>query len=119
MRIGFDAKRAFFNTTGLGNYSRTLIGDLFQVFPDDEYYFFTPKTNEKYENIFAHGQVVIPRHPNPIWRSYGIHHSIRQNEIDVYHGLSNELPFWINFSGKQYVVNFSDIIFIICKVVFL
>jgi len=115
MRIGFDAKRAFFNTTGLGNYSRTLIGDLFQVFPDDEYYFFTPKTNEKYENIFAHGQVVIPRHPNPIWRSYGIHHSIRQNEIDVYHGLSNELPFRIQFSGTPSVVTIHDVIFDIIK----
>lgn len=115
MRIGFDAKRAFFNTTGLGNYSRTLIGDLFNIFPEDEYFFFTPRYNEKHAEVFAHGHVIQPRTPNPLWRSYGIHHSIRENNIDVFHGLSNELPFRIHSSGTPSVVTIHDVIFDIIK----
>ena len=34
LRIGFDAKRLFNNFTGLGNYSRTLVHNLTEQFPD-------------------------------------------------------------------------------------
>lgn len=115
MKIGFDAKRAFFNQTGLGNYSRTLIGDLFNVFPEDEYYFFTPKENEKFTPVFAHGHVILPRFPNPLWRSIGIESDIRRESPDVFHGLSNELPFRIRSSGVPSVVTIHDVIFDIVK----
>jgi len=42
MRIGFDAKRAFKNKSGLGNYSRDLIRGLHQQFPENDYVLFTP-----------------------------------------------------------------------------
>ena len=38
MRIGFDAKRAFLNNTGLGNYSRDTIRVLSNYFPDNKYF---------------------------------------------------------------------------------
>jgi hypothetical protein len=37
MKIGFDAKRFFFNHSGLGNYSRMLVESLFKYFPENEY----------------------------------------------------------------------------------
>ena len=43
MRIGFDAKRAFSNNTGLGNYSRDAIRILSDYFPDNKYFLYTPK----------------------------------------------------------------------------
>ena len=43
MKLGFDAKRAFFNNTGLGNYSRDTIRILGQYFSDNEYHLYTPK----------------------------------------------------------------------------
>ena len=46
LRIGFDAKRFFHNQTGLGNYSRTLIRNLAQYYPDFQLFLFTPsRTN--------------------------------------------------------------------------
>ena len=45
MRIGFDAKRAFSNNTGLGNYSRDAIRVLSHYFPDNKYLLYTPKNN--------------------------------------------------------------------------
>ena len=43
MILGFDAKRAFHNTTGLGNYSRDLISGLQTIFPENTYYLYNPK----------------------------------------------------------------------------
>ena len=43
MRIGFDAKRAYQNFTGLGNYSRDLIENLIEFYPSNEYRLFAPK----------------------------------------------------------------------------
>ena len=37
MKIGFDAKRAYQNFTGLGNYSRDLIENLIQDAPENQY----------------------------------------------------------------------------------
>ncbi len=43
MRIGFDAKRAFLNNTGLGNYSRDTIRVLASFYADNKYFLYTPK----------------------------------------------------------------------------
>lgn len=55
MNIGFDAKRAFHNTTGLGHYSRTLIASLAKFYPRHQYFLFNPKPSGlisfKEENI--------------------------------------------------------------------
>ena len=45
MRIGFDAKRAFFNKSGLGSYSRNLIQGLAEKYPENEYVLYTPGLN--------------------------------------------------------------------------
>ena len=53
MRIGFDAKRAFSNFTGLGNYSRDTIRILENFYPKNQYYLFTPysKLNKRVKFI--------------------------------------------------------------------
>ena len=43
MKIGFDAKRAAQNRTGLGNYSRFIIRILSELRPDNDYHLYTPK----------------------------------------------------------------------------
>ena len=47
MKIGFDAKRFFNNKTGLGNYSRTLLKNIFKVQPENNYILYSPKKNDK------------------------------------------------------------------------
>ena len=42
MKIGFDAKRYFNNKTGLGNYSRTLVSNLYTYYSNDEYFLYSP-----------------------------------------------------------------------------
>lgn len=117
MRIGFDAKRAFFNRSGLGNYSRHTISILSRFASENEYFLFTPSTKnsiefEKKPNIrvkTAKGLYKI--FPRP-WRSYKIVGDLQKNNIDVYHGLSNELPYNIKKSGIPSVVTIHDLIFL-------
>ncbi len=120
MNIGFDAKRAFLNQSGLGNYSRTLIKSLIKYFPDNHYSLFTPSLNEEHPfSRFIRNQknvtVVTPKGLlnkmfKSYWRSYGITKEL--NNIDCYHGLSNELPFNISeYKGKK-IVTVHDLIFL-------
>jgi glycosyltransferase involved in cell wall biosynthesis len=121
MNIGFDAKRAFNNYTGLGNYSRSTIQLLEKHQAENNYYLYSPTINE--ENIpddFLNDLDVKLRNPNTpmgkifkgIWRSYGgINTHIKNDEIDVFHGLSNELPVGIKSSARKSVVTIHDLIF--------
>jgi len=43
MRLGYDAKRAFFNRSGLGNYSRDVLNMLAEYFPMNEYFLYSPQ----------------------------------------------------------------------------
>jgi glycosyltransferase involved in cell wall biosynthesis len=121
MNIGFDAKRAFLNQSGLGNYSRTLIKSLSYYFPNNHYSLFTTKkrSSETSFNIGSNKNtsVILPetflnKRVTANWRSYVITALLTKTKIDVYHGLSNELPFNIdNFKGKK-IVTIHDLIFL-------
>lgn len=121
MKIGFDAKRAFTNASGLGNYSRSLVHALSTYAPGDEYHLYTPREKQDgyASGLRSLGRVVIHKPDSLIdrrlkarWRSYVITRSLQKDGIQVYHGLSNELPFNIQrFKGKK-VVTVHDLIFI-------
>ena len=46
MRIGYDAKRAFLNRTGLGNYSRWLVRSMVSSYPHNSYYLWGPRGHD-------------------------------------------------------------------------
>jgi hypothetical protein len=46
MKIAYDAKRFFHNTSGLGNYSRDVIRILATFYPENQY-FYSIKTKAK------------------------------------------------------------------------
>jgi glycosyltransferase involved in cell wall biosynthesis len=117
MNIGFEAKRAFTNNTGLGHYSRTLISSLATYFPNNEYFLFTPKQTSMYPTTaFDNINVVTPQHfPATIfksaWRSSWVKKDAKQLGIDIYHGLSHEIPVGIKATGIKTVVTIHDLIF--------
>jgi glycosyltransferase involved in cell wall biosynthesis len=119
MRIGFDAKRAFFNQSGLGNYSRTLISQMSMLFPENEYFLFSPKDNPvsagfppENSYIIKPSQFLHKQFPS-IWRSAFLGKDIRNYKIQVFHGLSNELPLDIKKSNARSVVTIHDLIFLL------
>lgn len=117
MNIGFEAKRAFTNNTGLGHYSRTLISSLSQYFPDNEYFLFTPKQTEMYNTAaFDNVSIVTPQHfPSTLftsaWRSSWVKKDLKRLAIDIYHGLSHEIPVGIQATKIKSVVTIHDLIF--------
>ena len=121
MKIGFDAKRAFLNTTGLGNYSRDAIRVLSHFFPENKYFLFTPKehqgNNVSFLNVRAN---TFTRTPNSFmsvvfksyWRSKRVVKDLVADKIDIFHGLSHELPLGIEKTDIKTVVSIHDLIFI-------
>jgi glycosyltransferase involved in cell wall biosynthesis len=117
MTIGFDGKRAFQNRTGLGNYIRSLVSILSHHYPQNRYILFAPNKTPlfspaAFQNV---GTVFPPAFTGKFlggwWRQYGIIRSLRSSGIDIYHGVSNELPKNISKSGLRSVVTIHDIIF--------
>ncbi len=118
MRIGFDAKRLFHNHTGLGNYSRDLVRIMNNYYPDNQYFLFNPKKDKKNRfQLLATTFEILPTgffsKLFPFWwRSFGIKKDIKNQKLDVFHGLSGELPFGIKKTGIKSIVTVHDLIFV-------
>ena len=115
MRIGFDAKRAFFNSRGLGNYSRDMIRIMKES--DNELFLFTPDDHPCVPFDSGGCNVVLPqgfvnKHFPAFWRTYGCSSQIADCNLDVFHGLSNELPFGLNKTSLRKVITMHDVIFL-------
>ena len=130
MRIGFDAKRIVANRTGLGAYGRTLVNDLAAATTGGcELRLYAPNGGKadlrKMVNTTPEISFVYPRyindaeHPSLIakirgdyWRTHGIIADLKRDGIDLYHGLSGELPVGIKKAGIKSVVTIHDLIFL-------
>lgn len=122
MKIGFDAKRFFMNFTGLGNYSRTLIGNLVKYHPEHNFYLYTSQDNSAKiaQNISTdtHFSVKTPtsfmsKISSSFWRSFLLPDNLREDEVDLYHGLSHELPYKTHLkTDAKTVVSIHDLIFL-------
>jgi len=120
MKIGFDAKRATLNFRGLGNYSRTLISGLVNYYPEHEYQLFSPHFNPDrilfWQETLKQCRVVTPTKNwgkafDSVWRSLFLSQFINQKKLDLYHGLSHELPRGIDSSVRTFVT-IHDLIFL-------
>ncbi|CAG5076978.1 glycosyltransferase family 4 protein [Parvicella tangerina] len=120
MRIGYDAKRAYQNYTGLGNYSRDLLKSVLDIAPENDYFLYTPKITKipSVKFIGQHNNVTVTTPKNQVdktfkglWRSINLEKTLDQDHIDIFHGLSNEIPRKGSGSKIKYVVTIHDLIF--------
>ncbi len=116
LRLGFDAKRVFTNFTGLGNYSRTLLRNLSYYYPDFGYFLYTPTVVRNNETkVFLNSPLFSLHHPTgvqrPFWQSFYLDRSLAKHKIDLFHGLSNELPRALENSAIVKVVTIHDLAF--------
>jgi glycosyltransferase involved in cell wall biosynthesis len=115
MNIGFDAKRAYHNGTGLGHYSRTLIRSLSHYYPQHQYYLFNPKASNLFQIPGNNLHEILPSGflanllPSA-WRSSWVTSDLKKHCIDIYHGLSHEIPVGIKQTGIKSVVTIHDLI---------
>ena len=119
MKIGFEAKRIFYNKTGLGNYSRDLVRILSKFYPENQYFLYNPKNSNKY--LFKANEInVFEKNPisnfykrfRNLWRQFGVVNDLKKDKIKIYHGLSGEIPFGLKRKNIKSVVTIHDLIFV-------
>jgi glycosyltransferase involved in cell wall biosynthesis len=118
MNIGYEAKRIFHNKTGLGNYSRDLVNILEAQHPENNYFLYNLKQGK--EKLFeANNVAVFEKNPKTywskkfknIWRQKWILDDLIEDKIDIFHGLSGELPSGLKQKNIKSVVTIHDLIF--------
>lgn len=119
--IGFDAKRIVRNGTGLGSYGRTLVNDLAQrqdlalrlYAPDKGRDDLRSQIVERPNVSFCYPHFSSSIHlPSSWWRMKGVVTDLQRDGVQLYHGLSGELPIGIRKSGIHSVVTIHDLIFL-------
>ena len=119
MKIGYEAKRIFHNKTGLGNYSRDLVRILSTYYPSNTYFLYNPKPSDK--NLFNAStdnvQELLPKIYLykiffNIWRQKGIVCDLKKDQVEIYHGLSGEIPLGIKRTPIKTIVTIHDLIFL-------
>ena len=116
MKIGFDAKRAFLNDSGLGNYSRNTLNALKKYFPDNHYVLFTPEITDELFKNYKNFDVISPDSSfskifKSLWRSFSLSGQLKKHELDIFHGLSNEFPDGVHKTEVPAIVTIHDLIF--------
>jgi glycosyltransferase involved in cell wall biosynthesis len=117
MNIGFEAKRAYTNNTGLGHYCRTLIRSLAEFHRENSYTVFSPKLTDRFDiSAYRNINAVTPSHfPSSLfkgaWRSSWVKKDIKDMGIDIFHGLSHEIPIGMQKTGIRSAVTIHDLIF--------
>ena len=114
MHVGFDAKRALQNTTGLGSYGRNVLRILAQRRPGHRYVAFgpAPTVAPLPEGVEHRGpDTALGRLAPSLWRLAGLTAQLRREGIQLFHGLASELPLGVERSGARTVVTVHDLIF--------
>ncbi|MBY0413195.1 MAG: glycosyltransferase family 4 protein [Bdellovibrionales bacterium] len=122
MRLGFDGKRATQNFRGLGNYSRGIIEGLLEYSPE-ELYIYSPvvkderakrwlKENKSNRLTLRTPKKFIGKKISSLWRSFSIVNDLKEDHLDIYHGLSHEVPVGVKKGAKKSVVTIHDLIFL-------
>ncbi|MGP1596002.1 MAG: glycosyltransferase family 4 protein [Prevotella denticola] len=119
--IGYDAKRIVRNGTGLGSYGRTLVNDLAPLMPDATLRLYAPDAGrddlrcqvQSRENVrFCYPRHLRFRLQRDWWRMKGVVKDLRRDGVELYHGLSGELPEGLSAAGIPGVVTVHDLIFL-------
>ena len=123
--IGYDAKRIVSNATGLGSYGRTLVNDIARCAesgdsalqlrlyaPDEGRDDLRNQISNRQNITFCYPTHSVQPFHKAAWRTKGIVQDLRRDGVQLYHGLSGELPIGIRKSGIKSVVTIHDLIFL-------
>lgn len=89
MKVAYDAKRYYHNRTGLGNYSRTLVGDM--------------------QRLYGEEVDAVLYDAGALERTLSLGRRAKEEGCELFHGLSNELPRDIVKAGIPSIVTMHDV----------
>nr|WP_315028071.1 glycosyltransferase family 1 protein [uncultured Chryseobacterium sp.] len=113
MKIAFDAKRFFHNTSGLGNYSRDLVRILSQYAPDNEYLLLNKNKSERGKDTLERPNVkFVETSKGNFSRQFKMGKDAQKLGADIFHGLSGELPLKWDQKPIKKIVTIHDLIFV-------
>jgi len=118
MKIGFDAKRIFHNSTGLGNYGRDAIRILHRYTPIERFVLYnTAPSNVDRLDILPKIYIKYPKgwfwkKFSALWRLGPVTKQILKDKVDIFHGLTGELPTGLQQTNIATVVTMHDLIFL-------
>ena len=100
--------------------SRDLIKILSKYYPNNNYFLYNPKiTKSKLFSYESHTKNIVEKNPLSwfhskfynYWRQRGIVTDLKKDKIDIYHGLTGEIPQGLKNKGIKTVVTVHDLIF--------
>lgn len=117
MRIVYDGKKAVKNLTGIGNYSRRCINgmaetshaDVIVLSPKQQDENAVGQIDEETSYVFPHG-FWTPFYE--LWRNCWVWKVVKLLQADIFHGLSNEIPFGMHRAHCKTIVTIHDLIFL-------
>lgn len=138
--IGFEAKRIVSNATGLGSYGRTLLESLSSY--NKQFFLYAPsKGKEELYSPLLDKENIIFKFPSQdfgnirqslcggfaltkrsegvgkirqsLWRERGVVKDLLRDKIELFHGLSGQLPIGIKKTGIKTVLTIHDLIFMV------
>lgn len=113
MKIAFDAKRFFHNTSGLGNYSRDLVRILSRYEPENEYLLLNKNKSGRGKDILERPNVhFIETSKGNLSRQLKMGKDAQKQGADIFHGLSGELPLKWDPKPIKKIVTIHDLIFV-------
>ena len=125
LTIAFEGKRVFNSLTGFGAYSRLAVTDLAKFYPQNRYVLFahqslhalskkaifsTPEI-ERIVNLDAVKIVFPPDYWKIYWKLFGISRELRLHDVDLYHGLTNQIPRSVRRVGIPKILTIHDLIY--------
>jgi len=126
IKVGFESKRLFRSMTGFGAYSRTLVKGLTTHYPDNRYVLLHDQSYEKASreptfhtldiqkvlNLDAVSVLYSPSNKSLYWKLLGAKYQLRSNHVDIYHGLTNQLPRSIRRAKIPLVITIHDLYYL-------
>jgi glycosyltransferase involved in cell wall biosynthesis len=120
-RLGFDAIRALHNRTGLGNYARHILHGLAEAAPDRALHLYTPRGPVPAFAAFPADVGATVHLPGPAWdrplarsawRTLRLGRDAQRDAIELYHGLTHEIPRDLPRRGIRAVVSVPDLLYL-------
>lgn len=113
MKIAFDAKRFFHNTSGLGNYSRDLVRILSKYYPENQYLLLNKNKSKRGSDILENANVTfVETSKGTMSRQFKMGKDAQKKNADIFHGLSGELPLKWDKKPIKKIVTIHDLIFV-------